>query len=587
MRIDRPIFCFQINREIYKHLGIQIRPEEHRRDLRTSILSTLQPHYASHAQIIECFHTSPELVGELAELSRLQIFTSLSRQTSIGEFLDTRRRMYDWDRAAYPMYFESDLSAFKGFPTVSHSDPSTTVALREVYGSLYRNRPPNFENRLDIEERTLLQKSATAISKFVNEEDGALTAAYFKRLPDLTDSSRVQQVLSKILPVQFTGIYQDVFEALTATGIAHLASFEDLNSFPYVDVNIVLSLLIKLGLRNLVLDQSKEGTNAFISYRLHSNFPEFVRAKDMLLYILSKKERKSTLFESHELQTAVRSLPEMTVVGDAIRDPLAAASQIYRVTEHLCATDRAAATRKSEMPDALGWKGKYLIFTATDIEDAELHSTMKTRGFSDPVVENHSKFTCLTRFRADIGRVFHVRTSAGSGGASGAIIMGTNAIDDLRPQFVISVGICFGLDESKQRLGEIVVSEMIHDYEKKRVSQLRPEDRGPKREVGSTLLSRARAQRAIWDGASVHVGAVASGEKLVDDQEFREELKKLQPKPIAGDMEAWGLSAACHAAIVEFLMVKGICDWGFNKRKSKQKLAARNACEFTLKALVV
>ncbi|NOJ46463.1 5'-methylthioadenosine/S-adenosylhomocysteine nucleosidase family protein [Bradyrhizobium archetypum] len=495
--------------------------------------------------------------------------------------------MYDWDRAAYPMYFESDLPAFRVFPSVSHNDPSTTATLREVYGSLYKNRPPNFENRLDIEERTLLQKGAPAISKFVNAEDGALTAAYFKRIPDLPDAARVQQVLSKILPVQFTGIYQDVFEALTATGIPHLASFEDSNSFPYIDVKIVLSILIKLGLSNLILDGSVEGTNAFIRYRLHNNFAEFVRAKDMLLYILSKKERRSTQIASYELQTAVRSLPEMALVGDAVRDPLAAASQIYRVTERLCATDRAAATRKSEMPDALGWKGRYLIFTATDIEDTELHSAMKARGFSDPVVEHRDKFTCLTRFRADIGRVFHVRTSAGSGGASGAMIMGTNAIEDLKPQFVISVGICFGLSEPKQRLGDIVVSEMIQDYERKRVSQLRPEDRGPKREVGPTLLSRARAQRAIWDGAPVHVGAVASGEKLVDDHEFREELKKFQPTPIAGDMEAWGLSAVCHAANVEFVMVKGICDWGFNKKKFKQEVAARNACEFALKALVV
>lgn len=587
MRIDRPIFCFQINSEIYKHLEISVHPEEHRRYLRTSILSTLQPHYASHAQIIECFHNSPELVSELAELTRLQIFTSLSRQASVSEFLDTRRRMYDWDRSAYPMYFESDLQSFRNFPTVSHNDPSTTAALREVYGSLYKNRSPNFENRLNLQERSLLQKNAPAIVQFVNAEEGALTAAYFKRIPDLPDAARVQHVLSKILPVQFTSIYQDVFEALTATGIPHLASFEDQNSFPYVDVNIVFSVLVKLGLGNLILDSSLEGTKAFIRYRLHPNFAEFVRAKDMLLYVLSQKAPRSISVEAHNLQTAVRSLPEMALLSATLDDPLAAASQIYRITERLCVTNSAAAIRKSEMPDALGWKGKYLIFTATDVEDTALHSVMKARGFSDPVVEHRDKFTCLTWFRADVGRVFNVRTSAGSGGASGAMIMGNNAVEDLKPQFVISVGICFGLNEPKQSLGDVVVSELIHDYEKKRVSQLRPEDRGAKREAGPTLLSRARAQKAIWDVTPVHVGPVASGEKLVDDHEFREELKSTQPTPIAGDMEAWGLSAVCHAAKVEFLMVKGICDWGFNKEKSKQELAAKNACEFALRALVV
>jgi len=587
MRIDRPIFCFQINSEIYKHLGIPVQPEQHRRYLRTSILSTQQPHYASHAQIIECFHNAPTLVSELAELTQLQIFTSLSRQSSISEFLDTRRRMYDWDRSAYPMYFESDLSSFRGFPTVSHSDPSTTNALREVYGNLYKNYPPNFENRLDLPERMLLQKSASAINEFVNAEEGALTAAYFRRIPGLPNGPRVQQLLSKILPVQFTGIYQNVFESLTPTGIPHLASFEDTNSFPYVDVNIVFSILVKLGLGALVLDSSLEGTKAFIGYRQHVNFAEFVRAKDMLLYILSRKERKPLMLEAHELTAAVRSLPEMALPGNALEDPLAAASQIYRVTERLCATNIAAAMRKSEMPDALGWKGRYLIFTATDVEDSELHSVMKARGFSDPVVEHHDKFTCLTRFRADIGRVFHVRTSAGSGGASGAMIMGNIAIEELKPQFVISLGICFGMDESKQKLCDVVVSEMIHDYEKKRVSDLRPEDRGATREAGPTLLSRARAQRAIWDAFPVHVGVVASGEKLVDDRDFRDKLKLSQPIPIAGDMEAWGLSAVCHSAKVEFIMVKGICDWGFEKDKSKQQKAAENACAFALSALVV
>ena len=52
-------------------------------------------------------------------------------------------------------------------------------------------------------------------------------------------------------------------------------------------------------------------------------------------------------------------------------------------------------------------------------------------------------------------------------------------------------------------------------------------------------------------------------------------------------MESWGLSAVCHSAKIEFIMVKGICDWGFDKEKDKQSQAARNACEFVVRALVV
>jgi nucleoside phosphorylase len=165
--------------------------------------------------------------------------------------------------------------------------------------------------------------------------------------------------------------------------------------------------------------------------------------------------------------------------------------------------------------------------------------------------------------------------------------MGKNSVDRLNPRFVISVGICFGLQEKKQQLGDVVISEMIHDYERQRVSKDRPEDRGATRESSPQLLSRARANLIIWRKANVHIGTIVSGEKLVDDEEFRMALLKLQPPAIAGEMEAWGLSAVCHEAQKQFIMVKGICDWGMKKDSDHQEQAAQNACDFVLDALVV
>ena len=165
--------------------------------------------------------------------------------------------------------------------------------------------------------------------------------------------------------------------------------------------------------------------------------------------------------------------------------------------------------------------------------------------------------------------------------------MGKNAVESLNPKYVISVGICFGLREKDQKLGDVVVSEMVHDYEKQRVSKTRPEDRGATRESSPQLLSRARANLVLWKKAPVHVGTVLSGEKLVDDSEFRATLLNLQPPAIAGEMEAWGLSAVCHEMQKHFIMVKGICDWGMDKDKDVQEEAARNACAFALDTLVV
>jgi hypothetical protein len=121
--------------------------------------------------------------------------------------------------------------------------------------------------------------------------------------------------------------------------------------------------------------------------------------------------------------------------------------------------------------------------TATDIEDGALRAEFAARGFTAPIVQNSDKMSYVEYRRSDIGRVCHVRTSAGSSGSSGAFIMAKNAVDQLRPDYVISVGVCFGLREENQALGDIIVSEYIHDYERIRLSASRPEDRGPTREA--------------------------------------------------------------------------------------------------------
>jgi hypothetical protein len=78
--------------------------------------------------------------------------------------------MYEWDKDAYPMYFGSNLPAFKDFPTTSQGDPSTTNLLRSTFSTLYQNGAPKFENMLDFDQRAILQKAAADLRKFVASE---------------------------------------------------------------------------------------------------------------------------------------------------------------------------------------------------------------------------------------------------------------------------------------------------------------------------------------------------------------------------------------------------------------------------------
>ncbi len=79
----------------------------------------------------------------------------------------------------------------------------------------------------------------------------------------------------------------------------------------------------------------------------------------------------------------------------------------------------------------------------------------------------------------------------------------------------------------------------------------------------------------------MHFGTILSGEKLVDNPEFRAELLEMRPEAIGGEMEGAGLCAAAANHKVEWILVKAICDWGDGtKDKKYQKMAAEHAVSF-------
>ena len=84
--------------------------------------------------------------------------------------------------------------------------------------------------------------------------------------------------------------------------------------------------------------------------------------------------------------------------------------------------------------------------------------------------------------------------------------------------------------------------------------------------------------------AKVKFGLILSGAKLVDNQDFREQLRAFGPEAIGGEMEGAGLYAAAQSNKVDWILVKAICDWADGKKSdhkdANQELAATNAARF-------
>jgi hypothetical protein len=88
---------------------------------------------------------------------------------------------------------------------------------------------------------------------------------------------------------------------------------------------------------------------------------------------------------------------------------------------------------------------------------------------------------------------------------------------------------------------------------------------------------------------TLRFGTILTGAKLVDNLDFREQLRVCEQEAIGGEMEGAGLYVACHDQKIDWILVKAICDFADGRKAqdkdSRQALAAKNAADFMRHAL--
>jgi nucleoside phosphorylase len=233
-----------------------------------------------------------------------------------------------------------------------------------------------------------------------------------------------------------------------------------------------------------------------------------------------------------------------------------------------------------------------LIVTVTKTESKSVLKIFKE------ITKNDSKLMSIgQRTYHDLGKVYGrkvsmVQSEMGAGGLGASLQTVQKGIEALSPWAVIMVGIAFGVDPQKQAIGDILVAKQLINYEPSRIGK-KNIPRGSKVDVSDKLLNDFKSAGLYWDEAkenknkaNVRFGLILSGEKLVDDLPFRNQLRKREPEAIGGEMEGAGLYAACQIAKKDWILVKSICDWADGHkeegREERQNLAAENSARFLL-----
>jgi nucleoside phosphorylase len=231
-----------------------------------------------------------------------------------------------------------------------------------------------------------------------------------------------------------------------------------------------------------------------------------------------------------------------------------------------------------------------LIMVATPEERQAVIAAVTGVTKAEPVRRNLRRQTAFELGVVSRARVLLAQTQPGTVAPGGAAFGAQSLIDQLNPDYLLVTGICYGLREDEQQLGDILVCNQLRIMDHKKIVEYTPREpveimRGDRVAPSVTLLDRCLNARLTQDGPKVHVGPMLSGNVLLNSPTIRERLIKAEPDGRGGEMEGLGVYAAAAREKVDWIVVKAICDWGMGKNDDWHEVAARNAAEFVLDVL--
>lgn len=251
----------------------------------------------------------------------------------------------------------------------------------------------------------------------------------------------------------------------------------------------------------------------------------------------------------------------------------------------------SALTRPRQTPPT---RCDYLLLVATDSELEALRTAAVMRGLD--FAETSGRFGT---YYAMGPRAIAVKTEMGPLSYGGSASRALHYQAETQATALISVGMAFGIDSTRQRIGDVLISTMVLPYDNKDVRAAQGGHKYdysrvkafPAKQSLLTLLRRA-ADTDTWR-TKVHFGALLSGASRIFEASYRDTLakgcKRKGEPVIGGEMEGVGLLSVSPREAPTWIIAKGICDFADEHRdctiSTSRPLACTNAAVLVLDAI--
>ena len=560
--------------------------------LNAIIIAIINSHsycYCNASLLLESSTIFPKSIKLLLELEKFELVKLLTNEHSFNEFIASRQKIYAHSSNRYPMYFNDNISlVWPNKPLIVNS--STTSELKTNIFKWLDNSDDSIKFDKNIFKKSDLKNFE---GKLFKEKEKAITLDLFLTEEQLLFDKK-RRDSGRLISYLYTKRYLDLYKGEILCNLPYLSFYDRLSSVKWLnDYRILTSILNCFYIPNVFFPKGRFNLISFISCIKHKMFRHI--QIELISMMQGLAELTSTSFgndinkalayfndnfktlkpiSTNSLEIFIQSF-FLNLTSASIL--LSGSNESYNQSYHM--TKQSLSTNK-----------KVLIVTATQIEATTFLNAMSNRG----IIASHDEIGKIVYWNLGIVNnceLTMIKTNMGSSGVSGSILSIKDAIDTLNPDFVIMVGIAFGLKKNKQTIGQILVSKELENYESAKITETKLIQRGDKIPSGITLYSRFDNSAFSYSGLGrpINFGFIISGDKLVDNKEFVEKLKISFPEAIGGEMEGTGLQSVCHREGKEWILIKGICDWGYNKqgrfKELNQKVAIDNVCDYLLYTL--
>ena len=181
-----------------------------------------------------------------------------------------------------------------------------------------------------------------------------------------------------------------------------------------------------------------------------------------------------------------------------------------------------------------------------------------------------------------------------SRGALEAQAAATGAWKKWKPVAILNVGIGYGAHPSKQKPGEVLISEGVQDCNNEKIEDGTTIPHGSEYMSSHDLyesishLNDVMEAKKSPDWPKLHFGKILSENVLNDNFDYLKKRLESHPNAIGGEMEGAGLAKAAHKCRFEWILIKGISSFAKDKDRNKGKRqikAAENAAKIVYELL--